>query len=86
MNRRYERAAIVLTSNKGFEKWGSVLGDEVMVAALIDPALHHFHLGSIRGNSYRLRNHAASQPTCTAEPALTPSVRRSRKPKAVAAS
>ena len=35
MNRRYERASTVLTSNKGFEEWGAVLGDEVMAAALV---------------------------------------------------
>ena len=34
MSRRYERASTVLTSNKGFEEWGEVFGDEVMAAAL----------------------------------------------------
>jgi DNA replication protein DnaC len=57
MNRRYENASTVLTSNKGFEEWGEVLGDEVMAAALIDRVLHHCHLVNIRGNSYRLREH-----------------------------
>jgi DNA replication protein DnaC len=59
MNRRYERASTVLTSNKGFEEWGEVLGDEVMAAALIDRVLHHCHLVNIRGNSYRMRDHTA---------------------------
>jgi DNA replication protein DnaC len=59
MNRRYERASTVLTSNKGFEEWGEVLGDEVMAAALIDRVLHHCHLVNIRGNSYRMREHTA---------------------------
>lgn len=59
MNRRYERASTVLTSNKGFEEWGSVLGDEVMAAALIDRVLHHCHLVNIRGNSFRMREHTA---------------------------
>ncbi|MEZ5442872.1 MAG: ATP-binding protein, partial [Lysobacterales bacterium] len=57
MNRRYERASTVLTSNKPFEDWGAVLGDEVMAAALIDRVLHHCHLVNIRGNSYRTRLH-----------------------------
>ena len=57
MNRRYERASTVLTSNKGFEEWGNVLGDDVMAAALIDRVLHHCHLVNIRGNSYRMRHH-----------------------------
>jgi len=57
MNRRYENASTVLTSNKGFEEWGEVLGDDVMAAALIDRVLHHCHLVNIRGNSYRMREH-----------------------------
>jgi hypothetical protein len=57
MNRRYERASTVLTSNKGFEESGDVLGDDVMAAALIDRVLHHCHLVNIRGNSYRMRQH-----------------------------
>ncbi|HEV2079451.1 MAG TPA: ATP-binding protein [Allosphingosinicella sp.] len=56
MTRRYERASTVLTSNKGFEEWGLIFGDEVMAAALIDRLLHHCHVVSIRGNSYRLRH------------------------------
>ena len=35
----------MLTSNKGFEEWGGVLGDDVMAAALIDRLLHHCPLG-----------------------------------------
>ena len=38
MTRRYERASTVLTSNKGFEDWGEVFGDEV-TAALMAMAL-----------------------------------------------
>ena len=51
--RRYEHASTVVTSNKGFDEWGQVLGDEVMAAALIDRLLHHCHIVNIRGNSYR---------------------------------
>ena len=58
MGRRYERASTVLTSNKGFEDWGDVFGDEVMAAALIDRLLHHCHIVNIRGNSYRMRTHS----------------------------
>ena len=56
--RRYERASTVLTSNKGFEEWGEIFGDEVMAAALIDRLVHHCHIVNIRGNSYRMRHHA----------------------------
>lgn len=57
MNRRYEHASTVLTSNKGFEQWGEVFGDDVMEAALVDRVLHHCHLVNIRGNSYGMREH-----------------------------
>ena len=57
INARHERASTVLTSYKGFEDWGGVLGDEVMAAALIDRLVHHCHIVNIRGNSYRMRDH-----------------------------
>ena len=60
MSRRYERASTVLTSNKGFDEWGAVPGDEVMAAALIDRVVHHCHIVNIRGNSYRMRRNEPS--------------------------
>jgi DNA replication protein DnaC len=57
MARRYEHASTVLTSNKGFEEWGDVFGDDIMAAALIDRLVHHCHIVTIRGNSYRMRQH-----------------------------
>ncbi len=80
MSRRYEHASTVLTSNKGFEDWGEVFGDDVMAAALIDRLLHHCHIVNIRGNSYRMRQHrdlvgrlAAAQPKPPAPRARRPS-------------
>ena len=66
INARHEQASTVLTSNKGFEEWGAVLGDEVMAAALIDRLLHHCHIVNIRGNSYRLREHQELWPSMQA--------------------
>ena len=82
INRRYERASTVLTSNKGFEEWGQILGDEVMAAALIDRLLHHCHIVNIRGSSYRMRKHIdlSKDPTlasCGAEP-FTPQEKESK--------
>lgn len=57
LSRRYEHAATILTSNKGFEDWGEIFGDDVMAAALVDRLVHHCHIVNIRGNSYRLRQH-----------------------------
>lgn len=86
MSRRYERASTVLTSNKDFEQWGEVLGDDVMAAALIDRVLHHCHLVNIRGNSYRMREHSALHQSLL-QPDVTESVsstRRSRKTRQAA--
>jgi len=82
MNRRYERASTVLTSNKGFEEWGEVFGDDVMAAALIDRVLHHCHLVNIRGNSYRMREHTELYRTLRSDAEASDPVSRSRKSKA----
>ncbi len=58
VNRRYEVGSTILTSNQSFEEWGHIFGDEVMATALIDRLLHHCHIVNIRGNSYRMRQHA----------------------------
>ena len=68
MTRRYERASTVLTSNKGFEEWGEVFGDEVMAAALIDRLVHHCHLVTVRGNSYRCDSTPSPGNPCTRRP------------------
>ena len=54
INRRYEHASTVLTSNQGFECWAEILHDEVTAAALLDRLLHRCHIVNIRSNSYRL--------------------------------
>jgi DNA replication protein DnaC len=82
MNRRYERASTVLTSNKGFEEWGEVFGDDVMAAALIDRVLHHCHLVNIRGNSYRMREHTELYRTLQPGVEAAETIRRPRRPKA----
>jgi len=53
---RYERGSIVLTSNKNFSEWGTMIGDEVMATAILDRLLHHAEVVAIRGNSYRLKD------------------------------
>jgi DNA replication protein DnaC len=82
MNRRYEHGSTVLTSNKGFEEWGEIFGDDVMAAALIDRVLHHCHLVNIRGNSYRMREHSELYRTLQPHVEATEPVRRSRRSKA----
>ena len=82
INRRYDRVSTVLTSNKGFEEGGEVLGDEVMAAALIDRVLHHCHLVNVRGNSYRMREYTELYRSLQPEVGAAEPVRRTRKSKA----
>lgn len=58
VNHRYEKGAMILTSNRGFAEWGDVFGDPVVATALLDRLLHHAIVVQIEGASYRLRAHA----------------------------
>lgn len=62
VNARYERGAMILTSNRGFAEWGEVFGDPVVATALLDRLLHHAVVVQIEGSSYRLRQHAELMP------------------------
>ena len=53
--RRYERASLLITTNQIVTQWGSVFGDEVLAAAILDRLLHHSHTLMIQGESYRLK-------------------------------
>jgi DNA replication protein DnaC len=53
---RYERASLIVTSNKPFGRWGEVFGDATVAAAMIDRLVHHAEVLSLKGDSYRLRN------------------------------
>ena len=62
VNARYERGAMILTSNRGFAEWGEVFGDPVVATALLDRLLHHAVVVQVEGASYRLRQHAELVP------------------------
>lgn len=53
---RYERASLIVTSNKQFGRWGEVFGDDVVAAAMIDRLVHHADIVALKGDSYRLKN------------------------------
>jgi DNA replication protein DnaC len=58
VNARYERGAMILTSNRGFAEWGELFADPVVATALLDRLLHHAIVVQVEGASYRLRQHA----------------------------
>jgi DNA replication protein DnaC len=59
---RYERASMIVTSNKPFSAWGEIFGDEVTATAMIDRLVHHAEILSLKGDSYRLRDKDLGSP------------------------
>jgi DNA replication protein DnaC len=83
VNARYEKGAMILTSNRGFAEWGEVFGDPVVATALLDRLLHHAAVIQIEGSSYRLRQHAELVPEHVRSKALItppPAPRRRGRP------
>ena len=54
--RRYEKGAIIMTTNRPMEDWGQVLGDTVAAGAILDRFLHHAEVIRLQGRSYRMYN------------------------------
>lgn len=52
---RYERASVIVTSNRPFGRWGETFGDDTVAAAMIDRLVHHAEVVALKGDSYRLR-------------------------------
>lgn len=53
VRRRYERAATCITSNRALEEWPPLFGDALLASAAMDRLLHHSHVLTIEGDSYR---------------------------------
>jgi len=62
VSRRYERASLIVTSNKPFSAWGEIFGDEVTATAMIDRLVHHAEILSLKGDSYRLKDRELARP------------------------
>jgi DNA replication protein DnaC len=67
---RYERASMIVTSNKAFSRWGEIFGDDVVAAAIIDRLVHHAEILNLKGDSYRLKDKDLGSPP----PAKTPEI------------
>lgn len=55
---RYERASLIVSSNKTFSAWAKIFGDAVAVAAMVDRLVHHAEVFVLQGDSYRLKDRA----------------------------
>jgi DNA replication protein DnaC len=65
VSRRYERASLIVTSNKPFSAWGEIFGDDVddvVAAAMIDRLVHHAEILALKGDSYRLKDRDLARP------------------------
>jgi DNA replication protein DnaC len=67
-SQRYERGAVIVTSNLPFEEWPSVFRSERLTGALLDRLTHHVHILELNGESYRLKHaKARRRPAAVAE-------------------
>jgi len=66
---RYERASIIITSNRAFEEWAAPFGNDLLASAALDRLTHHAHTLTIRGQSYRQRQRRKEDP---ATPSVSP--------------
>ena len=61
ISHRYERGAIVITSNRVFKKWPEIFNnDATLTSALLDRLLHHAETVLIEGKSYRMKDQIES--------------------------
>jgi DNA replication protein DnaC len=67
IRQRYERGALIVTSNRDIEEWYPLFGDALLASAALDRFLHHAHVIEMKGRSYR-RNLESGRLGATAEP------------------
>lgn len=60
VNTRYECGSIIITTNKPFSKWAEIMADEAIATATLDRLLHHAHVISLKGDSYRMKDRLKS--------------------------
>ena len=56
ISKRYEKHSTIITTNMPFSNWGEVFGSATIANAILDRLLHHSHVISIKGPSYRLKS------------------------------
>ncbi|SFF92459.1 IstB-like ATP binding protein [Desulfotomaculum arcticum] len=52
----YGQTSVIITSNKGPEEWGEILGDTAITTAILDRILHKSEVLALDGDSYRLKH------------------------------
>ena len=57
LDMRYEKKSTILTTNINFNNWDEIFYDAIIANAILDRILHHAHVVSIHGKSYRIKDH-----------------------------
>jgi DNA replication protein DnaC len=68
---RYERASLIITSNRAFEEWGEVFANDLLASAALDRLTHHAHTLIIRGDSFRQRSRRSISGTLSGRKEIT---------------
>jgi DNA replication protein DnaC len=61
VSRRYEKRSTIITSNRPMNEWDKVFIDKTLTTAIIDRLIHHCHIITIKGESYRYKNRDAGE-------------------------
>lgn len=56
ISKRYEKHCTIVTTNSSFSKWSDIFGSPTIANAILDRLLHHSHVVTIKGPSYRLKS------------------------------
>ena len=55
LSRRAGKKATIITSNLAFNRWGEIVKDKVLVAAMVDRLTHKAFLINMAGQSFRVK-------------------------------
>jgi DNA replication protein DnaC len=56
ISKRYEKASVIITTNKSFEQWSDIFADNILASAILDRIVHYSDIIKINGPSYRAKN------------------------------
>nr|QNO54717.1 hypothetical protein PDBAIGND_00023 [Methanosarcinales archaeon ANME-1 ERB7] len=55
ISKRYEKGALIITTNKSFEQWGDIFTDNILSSAILDRVVHYSTIIKINGPSFRAK-------------------------------
>lgn len=55
IRQRYEKSSLIITTNLPMGRWDELFTDQLAAAAILDRLVHHCHVISITGESYRVK-------------------------------